>query len=129
MLLFTLANWAVATLMQGRGTIKEIYVVTCYSLIPYTAYLFIYTLLSNFIVPDEALVLTVIYYVCFGLTAIMFCISIMTVHEFGFGKFVGITIISVGAMLIVIFIIFMIGILAQQFGSFFTTIYNEVKYR
>ncbi len=128
-LLWVVCNWGMSTLFEGKGKAKHIYICTCYSLIPYTAYLFIYTLLSNFIVPDEALVLTVIYYVCFGLTAIMFCISIMTVHEFGFGKFIGITIISVGAMLVVIFIIFMIGILAQQFGSFFTTIYNEVKYR
>jgi len=29
-LLFTVANWGVATLMQGRGTLKEIYIVTCY---------------------------------------------------------------------------------------------------
>ena len=59
----------------------------------------------------------------------MFCVSIMTVHEFGFGKFVGITAITVVAMLVVVFIMFMIGILVQQFGTFFVTIYNEVKYR
>ena len=128
-LLWVVCNWGMSTLLEGKGKAKHIYICTCYSLIPYTAYLFIYTLLSNFVVPDEALILTVIYYVCFGLTAIMFCISIMTVHEFGFGKFVGVTLISVVAMLVVVFIIFMIGILAQQFGSFFATIYNEVKYR
>ena len=128
-LLWVVCNWGMSTLFEGKGKAKHIYICTCYSLIPYTAYLFIYTLLSNFVVPDEALILTVIYYVCFGLTAIMFCISIMTVHEFGFGKFVGITLISVVAMLVVVFIMFMILILAQQFSSFFETIYNEVKYR
>ncbi len=128
-LLWVVCNWGMSTLFEGKGKAKHIYICTCYSLIPYTAYLFIYTVLSNFVVPDEALILTVIYYVCFGLTAIMFCISIMTVHEFGFGKFVGITIISVIAMLIVVFIMFMVGILVQQFGTFFVTVYNEVKYR
>jgi hypothetical protein len=53
----------------------------------------------------------------------------MTVHEFGFGKFLGITAISVVAMLVVVFIVFMVSILVQQFGSFFVTVYNEVKYR
>ncbi len=128
-ILWVVCNWGMSTLFEGKGKAKHIYICTCYSLIPYTAYLFIYTVLSNFVVPDEALVLTVIYYVCFGLTAIMFCVSIMTVHEFGFGKFVGITIISVIAMLVVVFIIFMVSILVQQFGSFFVTVYNEVKYR
>ncbi|MBR3594288.1 MAG: YIP1 family protein [Clostridia bacterium] len=128
-ILWVVCNWGMSTLFEGKGKAKHIFIVTCYSLIPYTAYLFIYTLLSNFVVPDEALILTVIYYVCFGLTAIMFCIGIMTVHEFGFGKFVGITAISVVAMLVVVFIIFMVSILVQQFGSFFVTVYNEVKYR
>ncbi len=128
-LLWVVCNWGMSTLLEGKGKAKHIYICTCYSLIPYTAYLFIYTVLSNFVVPDEALILTFIYYVCFGVTAIMFCVSIMTVHEFGFGKFVGVTAISVIAMLVVVFIMFMIGILVQQFGTFFVTVYNEVKYR
>ncbi len=128
-LLWVVCNWGMSTLFEGKGSIKHIYICTCYSLIPITVYQFIYTALSNFIVPEEELIITVIYYVCFALTAIMFCVSIMTVHEFGFGKFVGITVISVIAMLVVVFIIFMIGILVQQFGSFFVTIYKEVKYR
>lgn len=128
-LLWVICNWGMSTLFEGKGGIKHIYICTCYSLIPITAYQFIYTILSNFVLPDESLVITVIYYVCFALTAIMFCVSIMTVHEFGFGKFLLITVVSVLAMLVVVFIIFMIGILVQQFGTFFVTIYNEVKYR
>lgn len=128
-LLWVICNWGMATLFEGKGKVKHIYICTCYSLIPITAYYFIYTVLSNFVVPEESLVITVIYYVCFALTAIMFCISVMTVHEFGFGKFVGITIISVIAMLVVVFMLFMVSILVQQFGSFFVTVYKEVKYR
>lgn len=128
-LLWVICNWGMSTLFEGKGKVKHIYICTCYSLIPLTAYYFIYTALSNFVVPDESLVITVIYYVCFALTAIMFCVSVMTVHEFGFGKFVGITLISVVAMLVVVFMLFMVSILVQQFGSFFVTIYKEVKYR
>lgn len=128
-LLWVICNWGMATLFEGKGNVKHIYICTCYSLVPITFYNFVYTALSNFVVPDEELIITVIYAVCFALTAIMFCVSVMTVHEFGFGKFVGITIISVIAMLVVVFILFMIGILVQQFGTFFITIYKEVKYR
>ena len=128
-LLWVICNWGMSTLFEGKGGIKHIYICTCYSLIPITAYQFIYTALSNFVLPDEALIITAINYVCLALTGIMFCVSIMTVHEFGFGKFVGITAITVVAMLVVVFIMFMIGILVQQFGTFFVTIYNEVKYR
>ncbi len=128
-LLWVICNWGMSTLFEGKGSVKHIYICTCYSLIPMVAYNFIYTALSNFVVPDEALIITCIYYLCFGLTAIMFCVSVMTVHEFGFGKFVGITAISVVAMLVVVFMLFMVGILVQQFGSFFVTIYKEVKYR
>lgn len=128
-ILWVVCNWGMSTLFEGKGKVKHIYICTSYSLVPMIAYNFIYALLSNFVVPDEQLIIQVIYYVCMALTVMMFCISVMTVHEFGFGKFVGITLISVVTMLVVIFIIFMIGILVQQFGSFFITVYKEVKYR
>ncbi|MBO4733603.1 MAG: YIP1 family protein, partial [Clostridia bacterium] len=46
-ILFSVSNWVVATLLQGRGTLKEIYIVTCYSLSPLILSNFLYVILSN----------------------------------------------------------------------------------
>jgi len=53
----------------------------------------------------------------------------MTVHEFNFFKFLGLTVITVIAMGLVIFILFMIGILFQELGGFLSSVCKEALYR
>ena len=53
----------------------------------------------------------------------------MTVHEFGFFKFLVMTLVVLFGMMISIFVILMVFVLIQQMISFITTIYKEISYR
>lgn len=128
-LLWTVCNWAMSTLFQGKGKMKHVYLVTCYALIPQIANNILVTLLSNVLSPDEALVITAISFVCTALTAIMLCVGIMTIHEYGFFKFLVMAIVVVLAMLVAVFVILMMYVLIQQLVTFIMTIYKEVTYR
>ncbi len=126
--LWSVVNWAMTTLFQGKGTMKEVYIVTCYALIPQIINNILLAFLSNVLTPEEALVITAISVVCTALTAIMLCVGIMTVHEFGFFKFITMSIITIFGMLICVFVIAMVIILVQQFTSFIGTLINEISY-
>lgn len=128
-LLWTVANWGMSTLFEGKGTMKQVYIVTCYALIPTIISNVLLTALSHVFTPEEALLITAIGTVCTALTAIMLCIGNMTVHEFGFFKFIVMAIITVLAMLVVVFVILMIFVLVQQLTGFIDTLYKEVSYR
>ena len=128
-LLWTVVNWGLTTLFQGKGNMKQVYIVTCYALIPQILGSVLTTILSNVLVPEEALVITAISVVCLALTAIMLCVGIMTVHEFGFFKFITMTIVIVLGMLVCVFVIMMVFVLLQQLFTFAGTIYKEVSYR
>ena len=128
-LLWTVANWGMSTLFEGKGTMKHVYIVTCYALIPTIISNILLTALSHVFTPEEALLLTAISTVCTALTAIMLCVGNMTVHEFGFFKFIVMTIITVLAMLVVVFCVLMIFVLVQQLTGFIGTLYKEVSYR
>lgn len=128
-LLWVIANWGMSTLFEGKGRIKDVYIVTCYALIPLIANNLILTALSNFITPEEALVMNAVNFVCTALALIMLSIGTMTVHEFGFFKFLVMTLIVIIAMLVVVFVILMIFVLIQQLSSFVSTLYKEVSYR
>ena len=128
-ILWTVVNWGLTTLFQGKGNMKQVYIVTCYALIPQIIGSVLNTVLSNVLVPEEALVMSAISTVCLALTAIMLCVGIMTVHEFGFFKFITMTIVIIFGMLICVFVIMMVFVLLQQLTSFIGTIYNEVSYR
>ena len=59
----------------------------------------------------------------------MLCVGTMTVHEFGFFKFITMTIVIILGMLVCVFVIMMVFVLLQQLFNFAGTIYKEVSYR
>lgn len=128
-LLWTVVNWATGTLFEGKGRWKEIFIVTCYSLIPQVINQLVYLIVSHTLAPQEAMILQAVSVICTGASLFVLCVGIMTVHEFGFFKFLGISAITLIGMGLVIFIIFLIGILLQQLVVFITTLILEAAYR
>ena len=127
--LFVIANWLVCVLMGGIGKLKEIYIVTCYSLIPVIFATVTSVVLSHMLSPDEYVFVTIFSAICTAYTFIILAVGIMKVHDFEFGKFLGTTAVTVIAMLIIIFLIFLVFMLAQQVYGWIGTIFTEMKYR
>lgn len=127
--LFAVANWAVTTLFEGKGKLKDIYIVTSYSLIPMIIQAIGYDILSNVLTLNEANILTILNYVCIILTGVILVMGLINLHEFTFGKFVFTTIITVLAMILIVFLIFMILILCQQVKIFIETVTMELFFR
>ncbi len=128
-ILFTLANWAVCTLMEGKGKLRDIYVVVCYSLMPMIIQSAAYDILSNVLTLNEASVLSIVNYVCLVFTLIIIVMGLINIHEFSFGKFFWTTVITVLAMILIVFLVFMLAILLQQTKNFVQTIYLEAFFR
>ena len=127
--LWVVCNWGMSVLAEGKAKIKEVYIVACYSLIPQIFNSIFYLIGSNVLLESEATILTVVSTVCLILTGITLCIGTMIIHEFDFFKFIFTAVLSLIAMAVVIFILFMIVILVQQFYEFIRTILIEVIYR
>lgn len=128
-LLFVIVNWGVCVLAEGKGKLKEIFIVTCFALIPEILSSVLYLALTNILIPEEAAILTVITVVCHILAAIVLCVGIMAIHEYDFFKFLTTTILTILGMLLVVFIIFMLFILFQQLFDFIGSIFTEIFYR
>ena len=127
--LFVAANWLVCVLFQGKGKLKEIYVGVCYSLIPMVIQAIGYDILANVLTLEEQSFINILNYVCIVLTAVYLIMALINIHEFTFARFVGTTIVTLLAMVLIIFLAFLIGILLQQSGDFISTIVSEVLYR
>ena len=111
------------------GKLKEIYIVTCYSLIPVIVSTISSMALSYVLSPDEFVFVTIFKTICAAYTFIILAIGIMKVHDFEFAKFLGTTAVTVITMLIIIFLIFLVFMLAQQVYGWIGTIFTEIKYR
>ncbi len=127
--LFVIVNWGVCVLAEGKGKLKEIFLVTCFALIPEILSSVLSLVLTNVLIPEEAAILTVITVVCHILAAIVLCVGLMAVHEYDFFKFLTTAILTVLGMLLVVFIIFMLFILFQQLFDFISSIFTEIFYR
>ena len=127
--LWIVANWLACTLMEGKGRMDEIAIVTAYSLLPMILYNVLYTVLSYALSYEDAAILNGIMTVMTIYTAFLLIVAIMTVHEYTFGKLILSSLITVFFMILIVFVIFMMVILIQQLWNFINSLYTEVAYR
>lgn len=128
-LLWSVINWLMCTLFQGKGTFKEVFVSTSYALIPLIVYLFVRVGLSFILPLSSKGLLDGIYIVVLLYTFFLLCIAMITVHEFTFSKFLLSSVVTVLCMILAVFIVFMIVILLQQFWNFIYSVVVEALYR
>ncbi len=128
-ILFIVTNWLACTLMEGKGTMTEITIATSYSVLPMIIYNVAYTILSYVLSYEDAALLGALSTVMIIFTALLLIVSIMTVHEYSFGKLIWSTIVTAFFMILLVFVIFMMVILFQQLFDFVNTLYTEVAYR
>ena len=115
--------------MGGIGKFKEIYIVTCYSLLPIVFAQIVYLLMTHILSPDEFAFITIFKTVCILYTFFILAVGVMKVHNYEFGKFVGTTVVTAIAMIIIVFLIFMVCLLAQQVYGWIATVFTEIRYR
>ena len=127
--LVTVANWSITTLFDGKGKMKEIFMMICYSLQPFIVINFLYDLLSNFLTTDEAQFLTLIKIVAITLLCLMAFMGFVVIHEYGIFKTIGSILLTALALCIIVFIALLIFDLSQQIYGFIYSIYKEIATR
>lgn len=128
-LLWSVCNWLVASLLSGKGRFKDVYIATSYSLIPLTVYTFVRVILSHVLSLTGLSIMNGIHTVVIIFTFFILSIAIMVAHEYDFFKFLSTSIVTLLFMVLVVFVIFLVGVLLQQVGEFFISLYQEVFFR
>ena len=129
MLLWVGVNWCVCVLFEGKGRLKDIYITSCYSLLPLVINYLLFILLSYYVAPSGVSFLSLLNNLSIFYFIVMIIVSVMTVHEFDFKRAVLATLLSVLGMAIAGFMIFMALILAQDFLSFLLSVIQEIAFR
>ncbi len=128
-LLFVVANWALCTLLDGEGRLIDIYISTCYCLIPLVVIRFVEVITSNILTADEYVFVDMIV-LCFNLWFIsLLLFALKTIHNYTLTKTIFNAIATVIGMMIIFFILFLFIVLCQQLYIFFATIATEIIMR
>lgn len=128
-LTWVVGNWAVCTLLDGEGTMRNIFVYSAYALIPYVASIYLDVFLSHFLIRDEYVFIEAINYIGLGWSVVLVFSAIKSVHQYSFLKTIVAIILTIAAMLIMLFLLVLLLSLLQQVYVFVYSIYTEIAYR
>lgn len=128
-ILFTVGNWALCTLLNGEGRLVDIYIMTCYNLTPLIIGNIAATFFSGFLLEDEYVFVN-IFVLCMQIWFVCLMIyGVMIIHNYSFwGTFLNL-VMSLVAMAVIFFLIFLFVVLVQQLYVFFLTIFTELRMR
>lgn len=129
LILWSVCNWLVCSMFEGKGSFKDVYVSTAYCLLPWIIFLFVKVVLTNFLPLATDGLIGGIETVLVLYTFFMLAIAMIKIHDYDFFKFLWTGLIIIFFMILVVFVILMCGILAEQFITFIAEVYEEIVHR
>lgn len=127
--LWCIVNWGLCTLFEGKGTFKEIVIATGFALVPQIIYSIFFIIASQFLVFDEAVILTGAQSICWLITIVVLLVELTIIHDYSFFRALGMSIVTILGMVLCGFLILLVLTLFQDVIEFFRSVYNEVIYR
>lgn len=129
LLLWVIVNWGICILNEGKGSLSEVFTMSCYSMAPLIVYSVIYTVASHLIPASNTSTFGLLSTIMFIYTALLLLLGMTVVHEYSFFKAMGMAVLVILCMLLAAFVIFSVVLLSQQFINFFVDIFNEIMLR
>lgn len=122
--LWCVANWCLTSLMDGKGTMSDIFTATAYSLLPMILFTTITTVVSHFLVGDELVMLNFVYVIGIAWTLLLVFLSMINTHEYTLSRAVAVFLLSV---LVIGIILFLLMILFSLSGRMVSLVYNIIE--
>ncbi len=127
--LFVLGNWCLTTLFEGEGSFKDIFVASCYSLLPLSLINIPATIFSNWVTDTEASIVTFVGTLAFIWVFILLFFGTMVTHDYSMVKNFITILGTVVAMACIVFIVLLFSMLLTKLISLVSNIVTELQYR
>jgi hypothetical protein len=127
--LWTVANWSLTTLMDGKGRMSEIYMSVCYALAPYVIINIIMIVLSQFITFEEGAIYRVLAGFAAVWTGILILAAMMMVHDYSLLKTLFSSLLTIVGMGVIVFIFVIFFSLISDAVAYFVSLYKEIIFR
>ena len=127
--LFLVANMSVTSLMDGKGTFRQLYTATGYVLTPFILVKIPLTLISSLLTLDEAMYVSLLSALALIYVGILMLAALSGTHEYTGGKTVGVALLTGVVMVIICFISVLFSFLLSEIAGFLYTIVEEMRYR
>ena len=127
--LWVVGNWALTTLFDGKGRLGDVYMGTCYGMLPYPVIQFPLMIVSNFVTIEEGQFYQVLSVLSLILCLLLIVNGLAQIHAFSPGKNLLFTVASLFAMLVMVFILMIFFSMISQGVAYFISIGREMMFR
>lgn len=128
-ILWTVANWCLTTLFDGEGSLKDIFVATCYALVPLPILIIPSVIASNVMLESEATIINLLVSIAFVWAGLLIFFGMMVTHDYTFSKNILTTLGTIIGMAIIMFIGVLFSTLLAKIVSFISSIITEITFR
>ncbi len=128
-LLWCLANWALTTLLEGKGKFGDIFTGTAYALVPFIITSPFFIAISHIITMDEAALYFAANTVIYIWVGALLLFGMLSIHDYSLSKMLWTTILTVLGMAVILFLLLVFFNMLQTAYDFFFNIFKEVSLR
>jgi len=129
LMLFVVGNAMVASINDGEGSFKNIFVITAYSLSPYLIITPFVVVTSYAVTFNESFILDLIWFVGVAWSAVFLFIGIMRTHDYTVGETVKNILITLFFMLMAVVAAAIMYVMWNTLISFIKSVFVEVDFR
>lgn len=127
--IWCISNWCLTSLMYGEGGLKDIYVASCYSLLPLVFFTVPATVMSNFVTQNELMFINFFFTIGYIWVGFLLFVAVLSTHDYQLGSnVITVTLTIVGMIIIVFLMLLFVNLIGQMF-SMFSNIYKEITFR
>lgn len=127
--LWVVANWCFTSLMEGEGTMKDIYIATAYALRPYIVTAIPLCLLTHCLAEDEAFIYTTLSTIVMIWMLGLIFLAMITTHDYSLSKGVLVAVLTLVGICLILFIALTFTNIIQRIYDFVMELYREFVYR
>ncbi|HOJ09073.1 MAG TPA: YIP1 family protein [Clostridiales bacterium] len=124
---WVIASFAITAILEGESKLKDIFIASSFSMVPYILVTFPIAILSNVLARSELTLYAVIINGSWIWIFILFLIQAKTLNDYKFGKTISVSMISVLNMALIWAVVLMAYVLTGRLFQFVAGIFREIR--
>ena len=128
-ILWCVGNWCLTTLFEGEGGFRDIFIATSYSLAPLPLFVIISTVLTNVLTVAEGSIVSLLVTLGYIWVGFLLFFGMLVTHDYNLRKNILITICTILAMVVIMFVIILFSSLVIKMITFVIAIAKEIANR
>ncbi len=128
-LVWCIVNWSLCTLLDGKGTFREIWITVCYGMMPKVIFGIPLIVFSHVLCVEESALYVMLQSVIALWCGLLIFVGLLIIHEYTFSKTLFSCLLTAVGIVMLAYLIMLFISMVQQLFVFVQTVFQEITIR